>query len=210
MPKCRHWYLSSVSNFHPDPRSLRTHNTANVEAAVLLSEIHVCWKRRPQAASINCSSSCGLHQFTPGDKTKASRRESSPRYAPSLFARQQELGHNCFVICHYLFSCFHKQMGNIPSAGSTLQGWPWEEMSAFPCRDLCIETEPGGSLWHWAAKAGKQTAKGAVKLCQTYTVQLISRSGSLSVLTKNKGGERLKIWCMIKTFLSGMILKVFC
>lgn len=118
--KCRHWYLSSVSHFHPDPRGLKTHNTENVKAAVLLSEIHVCWKRRPQAASINCISPCDLHQLTPGNKTKASRRESSPRYAPLLFTRQQELGHNCFVICHYLFSCSHKQMGNIPSAGSTL------------------------------------------------------------------------------------------
>lgn len=167
MPKCWCWHLSSVNHFHPDPGGLEAHSTANAEAAVLLCEIHVCWKRRPQAASINCSSPRSLHQFTPGNKTKASWRESSPRYAPLLFARQQGLGHNCFVICHYLFSCSHKKMGSISSAGSTLQGWPLGTDECIHCRDLCIDTEPGGSLWPWAAKAGKQTVKGQVKLWHT-------------------------------------------
>lgn len=81
-------------------------------------------EKESSAVSINRSSPHSLHQLTPGNKTKASWRKSSPRYAPLLFTCQQGRGHSRFVICHYLFSCSHKQMGNIPPAGSTLQGWP--------------------------------------------------------------------------------------
>lgn len=135
---------------------------------MLISIISKSFPSRPQRPELTQHSNCGscclaqwnscllekessssqhklqqpLHQFTPGNKTKASRHESSPRYAPLLFTRQQELGHHCFVICHYLFSCSHKQMGNIPSAGSSLQGWPWEQMSAFIAGTFALKLNP--------------------------------------------------------------------
>lgn len=111
-------------------------------------------EKEASAVSINCSSPCGLHQLTPGNKIKASWCKSSLRYAPLLFACQQGRWHSHFVICHYLFSCSYKQMGNIPPAGSTLQGWPLGIDECIHCGDLCIETEPGWSLWRWPVKRG--------------------------------------------------------
>lgn len=133
-------YLLSVNHFCSDPGGLKIPNTANVEA---LAERNSCLlEKETSAASINCSSPRSPHQLTPGNKTKASWRKSSLRYAPLLFACQQGRGHSRFVICHYLFSCSHKQMGNIPPAGSTLQRWPLGIDECIHCGNLCIETEP--------------------------------------------------------------------
>lgn len=150
--KCRCWHLSSVNHFCSDAGGLKIPNAANVEA---LAQCNSCLlEKEASAATINCSSPCGLHQLTPGNKTKASWRKSSLRYAPLLFACQQGWEHSRFVICHYLFSRSHKQMGNIPPAGSTLQGWPPGIDECIHCGNLCIETEPGWSLWHWAVQKG--------------------------------------------------------